>query len=470
MQMKHIILSLFVLFSLPFFAQKAEDAQTFFNNQQYKEAQDIYGKLLKKNSRDPLTNYRYARCCFELKEYDKAITHFLKTKKGYLQRDYYLGDSYYELYHFDQAAEHYQTYLTKLKDGDPEREKIERKISQSENAERMLMRIEDISITDSITVDKDKFLKFYRYSEELGRLKQEKINIDSLRQEDKITYQTQRRDRLYYSDLDNNHMDIYTSYKLLDTWSEPTRLPLTINSNSNENYPFLLLDGVTLYFASDGENSIGGYDIFITRYVPANDMFLTPENVGMPFNSPHNDYMMVIDEAANQGWFATDRAQIKDKVTIYSFIVNDFKKIIKSENKDSLRSVAQLKTLRKVEVENEDKDITNNQKPEKKEKEDGFNFIIQDNLIYNSISQFKSKEALNAYHELETLFSKKLHIEELLSSLRKQYDSAQDDSQRNEIAPRILLLEKDLRNQEALIEEKVLQIRSEEVKYLQSKK
>ena len=36
---------------------------------------------------------------------------------------------------------------------------------------------------------------------------------------------------------------------------------------------------------------MGGYDIFVTRYNSDTDNYLNPENVGMPFNSPFNDYM-----------------------------------------------------------------------------------------------------------------------------------------------------------------------------------
>ena len=49
-----------------------------------------------------------------------------------------------------------------------------------------------------------------------------------------------------------------------------------------------MADGVTIYYASDGEG-LGGYDIFVTRYNTNTDTYLVPENVGMPFNSPYND-------------------------------------------------------------------------------------------------------------------------------------------------------------------------------------
>lgn len=65
---------------------------------------------------------------------------------------------------------------------------------------------------------------------------------------------------------------------------------------------------------------------FVTRYNTNTDTYLVPENVGMPFNSPYNDYMYVIDEYNNLGWFASDRYQPEDKVCIYVFVPNDSKR------------------------------------------------------------------------------------------------------------------------------------------------
>ena len=103
------------------------------------------------------------------------------------------------------------------------------------------------------------------------------------------------------------------------------RCPRGSTQPANEAYPFFLNDGVTLYYASNGEGSIGGYDIFITRLNLENNTYLKPENVGMPFNSIYNDYMMAVDEMLNIGWFVSDREQIPGKVTIYLFIPNSSK-------------------------------------------------------------------------------------------------------------------------------------------------
>lgn len=43
-----------------------------------------------------------------------------------------------------------------------------------------------------------------------------------------------------------------------------------------------MADGVTLYYASDGEGSLGGYDIFVTRYDSESSSYLRPDNIECP--------------------------------------------------------------------------------------------------------------------------------------------------------------------------------------------
>lgn len=67
----------------------------------------------------------------------------------------------------------------------------------------------------------------------------------------------------------------------------------------------------------------------------------------MPFNSIYNDYMYVVDEAKNVGWFVTDRYQEADKVTVYQFKHRDEKVFISGKDSDNLIQAAQLKTYKK---------------------------------------------------------------------------------------------------------------------------
>jgi hypothetical protein len=90
-------------------------------------------------------------------------------------------------------------------------------------------------------------------------------------------------------DMDANS-DLYMSRRLPNgKWGIPQKLPETINSSYNEDVPYLSYDGQTLYFSSDGHNSMGGYDLFKTNWDQELNTFSTPENLGYPINSTDDD-------------------------------------------------------------------------------------------------------------------------------------------------------------------------------------
>ena len=92
--------------------------------------------------------------------------------------------------------------------------------------------------------------------------------------------------KAYFSQPDDSlKQQLCTSDLLGGEWSKPQLLNGISEGISETAYPFMLADGLTFYFAGKGEESIGGYDIFMTRYDAHNNSFLKPENIGMPFNS-----------------------------------------------------------------------------------------------------------------------------------------------------------------------------------------
>ncbi|MFA6925201.1 MAG: OmpA family protein [Bacteroidales bacterium] len=83
--------------------------------------------------------------------------------------------------------------------------------------------------------------------------------------------------------------DIYASELNLDgKWGEAINLGPEINTKYDEDSPFILDDGVTLYFSSTGHESMGGYDIFRSKLLP-DGYWTTPENIGFPINTTDND-------------------------------------------------------------------------------------------------------------------------------------------------------------------------------------
>jgi outer membrane protein OmpA-like peptidoglycan-associated protein len=80
--------------------------------------------------------------------------------------------------------------------------------------------------------------------------------------------------------------DIYVSLKKNDRWTEPINLGSSINTPMQEWTPSLSADGKTLYFASNGRQGYGGFDIYAsTRLDDSWTAWTTPVNMEQPLNS-----------------------------------------------------------------------------------------------------------------------------------------------------------------------------------------
>ena len=173
--------------------------------------------------------------------------------------------------------------------------------------QQMLAATQKVMFIDSMVVDKRHFISRIPLSADAGLLEQ----TDSLGQ---FTNELKDHRLTAYFDKKDSCIHIAQSDYIANQWTAPVRVGGI--SDSSANYPFLMPDGVTFYFAQKGEQSIGGYDIFVTRYDPETGSFLKAENIGMPFSSTANDYLYAIDEVNNLGYFVTDRRQPAGKVCI----------------------------------------------------------------------------------------------------------------------------------------------------------
>lgn len=93
---------------------------------------------------------------------------------------------------------------------------------------------------------------------------------------------------------------------------EAINLGRPVNSELDEVSPFFHEPSSTLFFSSNGLNSIGGLDIFKARYDRDNESYDYPENMGLPINSSMDDSYMIWDALMEKGYFASDRADCEN--------------------------------------------------------------------------------------------------------------------------------------------------------------
>ncbi len=122
--------------------------------------------------------------------------------------------------------------------------------------------------------------------------------------------------------------DIWVSHLLSDgSWSEPENLGPEINTSGDESSPFIHADNQSLYFTSNGLQGYGGDDLFMARKGPKGT-FSLPKNLGYPINTIENEGSLVITADGSTAYYASDRADSRGGLDLYTFTMrNDVRPI-----------------------------------------------------------------------------------------------------------------------------------------------
>ena len=370
----------------------------------------------------------------------------------------------FDAYAFDEAIKQLETAIEKGKKAEADVTKEEALLQKSQLGASMLLGTERVVFIDSTVVDSKEVLRTMQLSPECGRLAALSAIVQNAAWARDLApapaYVNQFGDKLLLAYPDSDGVKrIASSFKLGDGWTEPKPLSGMAGDDGDQCFPYLLADGVTLYFAKDDEEAIGGYDIFVTRYDTETKTFLKAENMGFPFNSPANDYFCVIDETLGIGYLASDRNQPQGKVCIYRFIPNSARDTyqLADDNAEQVRRAARIASL------------AESQKGQTAQIDAAFNrlrksmetdatsrtakihrFIINDDIVYTSLAQFKSPTARLIASDLAQIQSQIKNQQELLENLRKQWGAGNHDAKLRdsirEMANRIQQAQKKLNN------------------------
>ena len=313
---------------------------------------------------------------------------------------------------------------------------------------------QQILFIDSIVADKEEVLAQIHLSEDAGQLMTTQSFIGKA--VSGVTFVNEMGNKAYLSLPDDSlKLQLYTCDRLGEAWSQPEALQGLNEGLIETAYPYMLADGQTLYFAGQGEESIGGFDIFFTRYDAHSGRFLKPENLGMPFNSEANDYLYVIDEYQKLGYFVTDRRQPEGKVCIYIFVPAESRQTYDAGtySEQQIRDFAAITRLADTWTDNSAREaaiarlkaVNSAQKRVLPTESDALQqLVITDALTYSTASDFQSKEAARLYQQLVQVRERIRVLNTQIGQLRTLYQQA-GNAERQSLKSEILQAESELK-------------------------
>ncbi len=100
--------------------------------------------------------------------------------------------------------------------------------------------------------------------------------------------------------------DIYVSQKTeKDEWGPAVNMGALINTEYDEDAPFIHPDGITLFFSSNGNKTMGGFDVMYSSLSDDGTKWLEPVNVGYPVNSPDDDIFYVVSPDKTTAYYSS---------------------------------------------------------------------------------------------------------------------------------------------------------------------
>jgi len=100
-------------------------------------------------------------------------------------------------------------------------------------------------------------------------------------------------------------------------WTQIVNLGTNINTNQNEDAPFIHVNGKSLFFSSEGFDSMGGFDVFKSELNVFSNSFTKAENLMCPINSIGDDVGFVISANGEEAFMASNRRGGSGQMDLY---------------------------------------------------------------------------------------------------------------------------------------------------------
>ncbi|MFK8038491.1 MAG: hypothetical protein AB8B74_09390 [Crocinitomicaceae bacterium] len=335
--MKSFFKNIIYLIVLLFFAgnvisQTTEDikkeADGFFKKEQFVEATPLYLQLLNVEPRNHELNFKYGTCLIYSAQDKSESIRFLNFSVKNASIDprahFYLGKAYHLNFQFSKALTAYQKFKQVANQNDQIKFNVEANINACQNGKQLLTNITDMIVLDKVEVKKQDFYELYKLNDIGGSLlitDEFQTKIDKKLGHRPIIYFPQDSPYIFYSsygESGDSGLDIYVKQKLPNgKWSNAVKVVGDVNTNEDEDYPYLSPDGKYLYYSSKGHNSMGGYDVFRSKVIVEGSSFSKPENMDFAVSSPNDDILYIVDSLDRTAYFSSARESQDGKLYVY---------------------------------------------------------------------------------------------------------------------------------------------------------
>ena len=221
-------------------------------------------------------------------------------------------------YRLEAARERLEQYEGLRLRGEEERAKRGEVVAHLELVERLLSNSRVVATLDTLVAPRAEVWK---------RLQRETSYLGEVQEDAYLSPDGKSRWQVG-SDADSVPL-FYIYHQLGDgRWDEANPEVVRVNGlpeGCQISYPFVGSDGTTIYFSLEEEkgevpqHTLGGKDLYVSRYDRAQGVLLVPTQLMLPFNSPMDDFCYIVDEEQDVGWMVSGREALGDSLRLWCF-------------------------------------------------------------------------------------------------------------------------------------------------------
>lgn len=325
-----------------------------------------------------------------------------------------------------------------------------------------------IVFVDSMVVDSATFLQHIHLDTSCGRLLYAKdLPKEFAASAAGIAYLNGFGDRLVFAQKQKDSGSRLVQSTLFGSeWSAPVPLKGVNEALATQDAPYFMADGTTLYFRRDSS-------IFLTRYSSEDKEFLTPENIGLPFNYPAANLLLCIDEVNQLGWFASNRHQPQGKMCIYIFIPTDTRDTYSADlSRQSLTLLASIHSIAATQSGHQTEVKAARERLAKVNVHKSaaapntaaasavdLNFDVANGITYHQIEDFRNAEARKQASDWVVQTFRRAQLATLLQENRNKYGASSSTAEKKALSTIILRQEHELEALDDLLPQMANKIR-----------
>jgi hypothetical protein len=308
-------------------------SQSFKNEADFIQALPLFSQLVSLHPKNTDYNFKFGTCIlYSGVDKETAIKHIeFSTKKSVndVRAYYYLGLAKHLNYDFKEAKIAYSSFLDKADEKTREKFNAQRQIEMCSNGEGLLSSITDLVVLEKKQVSENDFFRYYDLNEIGGKVIAKPEALITKNDKKKglkgVVHFDKSSEYIFYSSYGNNgdQLDLYRVKPLAAAkFSKPEKLVGEVNTSFDEDFAFMHSDGETLYFASEGHTSMGGFDVFRARYDVNSDQYIQVKNLDFAVNTPDDDLFYLVDSTKTMAYFASGRSSALNNLHIYKVRVD----------------------------------------------------------------------------------------------------------------------------------------------------